>query len=162
MRAAPSASILLADTRAERRLVLLLHGMSGMVLAAWLAGWLAPDSAGPRPAIQWAGILAASLLSAGYGRWVSHRLLPQQPLTRLHWSGQAWSLQRVELAVADAVPIDRLQVRIDLGTWLLLSWRGPGGPWGVLRARVGAEQGEWHGMRLALGAHAVTGLPRRT
>ena len=133
----------------ERMLITLLHGVAGALLAVWSAlhaEW--------RPgALALAAVLAGGLL-AGMGTVLARRTLPASP-GQLRWDGQAWSL----VAAAGVQPLQRLVVALDLGTWVLLRLHPVGGrtAWRVTGA--GSAPAAWHGLRLALSAHAGAALP---
>ena len=69
---------------------------------------------------------------------------------RLRWDGQAWS----RADGAQAWPLLRLVVALDLGIWVLLQLQTAGGRrlWCV--ASAASAQAQWHGLRVALAAHA--------
>jgi len=146
MRAAPPVEAVLSAGRVERMLITLLHGCAGALLAAWLA-----LHAELRLLSPWLlAVLAAAVLMAGLGHWLALRALPHQP-GRLRWDGQVW---RCIAGPADQA-LQRLVVALDLGIWVLLRLHPAdrGAPvWRV--ASVGSAAAAWHGLRVALAAHA--------
>jgi len=131
-------------------LITLLHGLAGGLLAAWLA--LHAELPLSQPPVL-AGVVATALVLAALGLWLARRALPPAP-GHLRWDGQAWSCQ----LGAQAQPLQRLVVALDLGIWALLQLHPAGGrpAWRVASARSAPAQ--WHGLRVALAAHA--GAPR--
>ena len=94
-------------------------------------------------------MLVAALMAA-LGAWLAGRALPALPGS-LRWDGQAWSL----IASGSATPLGRLLVAMDLGPWMLLQLHPAGGGVAIWRvASAASAQGSWHGLRLALAAHA--------
>jgi hypothetical protein len=150
MRAAPPVEAALDTGRPERMLITLLHAMAGALLAAWSAlhaewrlGW----------ATLAVGCMAAVLLAA-LGRWLAVRALPPQP-GRLRWDGQSWCA-----VGACNMPLQRLVLALDLGPWVLLQLHPADGRrplWRVASAR--GAQSSWHGLRVALAAHAGAAAP---
>jgi hypothetical protein len=76
----------------------------------------------------------------------------------LQWDGMAWTLGLRSPGQSSATPaglrLDRLVLALDLGAWVLLRLHSAAGGqrWQVARAsRAGTD---WHGLRLALTAHA--------
>jgi hypothetical protein len=127
-------------------LITLLHGLAGGLLAVWVALhaelplWQASTMS---------GLLVTAAAMAALGRWLAVRALPPIPGS-LRWDGQAWS----SVAGAQAKPLQRLVVALDLGIWALLQLHPAGGRpvWRV--ASAGSAQTQWHGLRVALAAHA--------
>ena len=145
MRAAPPVAVPLGSGQPERMVTILLHALAGAVLTAWTA-----LHAGLRPGGVMAFMaLAAGALMAALGWVLATRALPARADT-LRWDGQVWRCD----GLGDA-PLGRVVVAIDLGVWVLLclhpATSGPPG-WRVASART--AQGGWHGLRLALAAHA--------
>jgi hypothetical protein len=68
----------------------------------------------------------------------------------LRWDGQAWS----RADGAQAWPLLRLVVALDLGIWVLLQLQTAGRPPSVARGQCRSAQAQWHGLRVALAAHA--------
>ena len=145
MRAAPPVDVLLADGRLERMLITLLHACVGVLLATWFAlhaEWP------PGPAAL-AAVLTTSGLLAAAGAWLARQALPSSP-GRLRWDGQGWHSGQAQTDQ----PLARLVVALDLGTWVLLQLQPAQGRacWRV--ASLGSAQAAWHGLRVALAAHA--------
>ena len=150
MQAAPAVSADLDDGRPERVLISLLHALTGAAIAAWAQGHFdVTSSVQGLIVVIFAGV-AAALLGAGLAR----HALPADAQC-LRWDGQVWSLVlRAPGGVGAGIAVARLVVAIDLGPWLLLrAYAVAGGSrWQVARAScVGAA---WHGLRVALKAHA--------
>ena len=147
MRAAPPVDVALDAGRLERMLITVLHALAGAVLAAWLAlhvvlqpGW---------PVLL--AVLGAGGLMAALGAGLAQRALPRLP-GHLRWDGQRWFGVGVG---APAMPLQRLVVALDLGLWVLLQMHPADGGhpvWRVASARGSATS--WHGLRVALAAHA--------
>jgi uncharacterized membrane protein YeaQ/YmgE (transglycosylase-associated protein family) len=152
MQAAPAISADLDDGRPERVLISLLHALTGAAVAAWAEGLLDVT-----PSVQgWIVAIVAGLASAWLGAGLARRALPANAEC-LRWDGQAWSLVlRAPVGgLGIEVPVAHMVVSIDLGPWLLLrAYAVAGGSrWQVARAScVGAAA--WHGLRVALKAHA--------
>ncbi len=145
MRAAPPVDAALAEGRAERMLITLLHAGSGALLAIWLA----LQAEWPLRAPLILGAVAGAALLAPVGWWLARRALPPSP-GRLGWDGQRWS----DVGAHGAQPLQRLVVALDLGAWVLLRLHpaGGGAVWRVASAT--SAQSAWHGLRVALAAHA--------
>ncbi|MBL8350051.1 MAG: hypothetical protein JNL87_07015 [Burkholderiaceae bacterium] len=154
MRAAPAVDAALGSGRLERLLITLLYGATGAALALWGAGHAEWTDRGPTLAPGLAAVAAASVMAAT-GAWLARRVLPPGP-ARLVWDGSTWQL-RGDRSTAPS----RLVVALDLGHWVLLELAAAEGRstlWRVARARsCGAD---WHGLRVALQAHAGDAQPR--
>ncbi len=150
MRAAPPVDALLADGRLERVVITLLHASAGALLATWLA----LHAEWPLATPAWLCVLAAAAVLAAIGLRLARRALPPSP-GRLRWDGQAWHSVG---AVAEQ-PLQRLVVALDLGTWVLLQLHPVAGRvrWRV--ASASSAQAAWHGLRVALAAHAGVARP---
>jgi hypothetical protein len=155
MRAAPAVEATLDRGGRERILIALLHGLGGAALATWCLaladvvdvqlGWAA-----------WLACVVASVL-AGL-RWASH-LLPAETQC-LRWDGQVWALRGAPNGSRPDVPLRAVTVAIDLGSWVLLRLQptiGIGSVWRI--ASAGGAAASWHGLRLALRAHAGAAAP---
>ena len=145
MGAAPPVDAVLADGRLERMLITLLHAAVGALLASWAAlhaEWR-PGAAALATAVVVSGLLAAA------GAWLARRALPPSP-GRLRWDGQCWHTSHA----LGGQPLVRLVVALDLGTWVLLHLQPEQGRacWRI--ASTGSAQAAWHGLRVALAAHA--------
>ena len=148
MRAAPPVEAVLDSGRLERMLITALHALAGAVVAAWLALHLA---LGPGWAVLLVGLGAAAVV-AGLGHQLARRALPLQP-GQLRWDGQRWFC--VGAQGMPVQPLQRLVLALDLGLWVLLHLHPADGGhpvWRVASAR-GATSA-WHGLRVALAAHA--------
>jgi hypothetical protein len=149
MRAAPPVDAALADGRFERMLITLLHAGVGGLLAAWLglhAVW-------PAQALLLASLLAA-IAMAVLGAQLACRALSPLP-GQLRWDGRRWH----SVSPQGDRPLARLVVALDLGTWVLLKLHPAGGRgfWRV--ASAAGAQAAWHGLRVALAAHAGAAQP---
>ena len=165
MRAAPAVDAALGSGRAERVLITLLHAAAGAAFSVWAAAH-AEAVAGPFFAgLAW---LLGSVGALGLGLvgcWLARQALPAEP-ARLRWDGSSWQLGR-EWRDDDLLPLQRVVVAMDLGAWMLLQLvpaelepsaqraaqrAGKRSGWRVVSAHgVG---GAWHGLRVALQAHA--------
>jgi hypothetical protein len=147
MRSAPPAiDVGLHAGQRERWLVAGLHAVSAALLATWACAWWELP----------AGCAAvAGLLGGWCGRSV---LVPLQGVLR--WDGGAW-WYRAPGGVA--LPLQRVDLMIDLGTWMLLRVPAEGGHALVRPGRwcaitPGDAGSSWHGLRLAL-YHAPASMP---
>ena len=184
MRAAPAVDAALGSGRAERVLITLLHAAAGAAFSVWAAGH-AEAAADPFFAglaglagLTWLAWLLGSVGALGLGLvgyWLARQALPAEP-ARLRWDGSSWQLCR-EWRADDLLPLQRVVVAMDLGAWMLLQLvpaelepaaqqsaqsaaqqAGQRSGWWVASAHgVG---GAWHGLRVALQAHA--GAPLAT
>jgi hypothetical protein len=175
MRAAPAVDAALGSGRVERVLITLLHAVAGAAFSVWAAAH-AEAVAGPFFAglagLAWLTWLMGSVGALGLGLvgcWLARQALPAEP-ARLRWDGSSWQLGR-EWRDDDLVPLQRVVVAMDLGAWMLLQLvpaevepsaqsaaqraaqqAGKRSDWRVASAQgVG---GAWHGLRVALQAHA--------
>ena len=151
MQAAPAVSADLDDGRPERVLISLLHALTGAAIAAWAQGHFDVTSSVQGLIVAIVAGVAAAWLGAGLARLA----LPANAQC-LRWDGQVWSLvlRAPGGGVGAEIAVERLVVAIDLGPWLLLRAHAVAGGsrWQVARAScVGAA---WHGLRVALKAHA--------
>lgn len=151
MQAAPAVSASLDGGRLERVLIALLHALTGAALLAWVQGLA-------ELAMSWLGWIAAAALvaaTAWLGAVLARSALPGNALW-LRWDAQVWTLvlrPSGNYSGAELV-LTRLEVALDLGSWLLLRIHPAAGGvrWQVARASsVGSA---WHGLRVALMAHA--------
>ncbi|OYU68346.1 MAG: hypothetical protein CFE45_43250 [Burkholderiales bacterium PBB5] len=142
----------LAAGRVERAVMVALHGLAWAVAGHWLAPQF--DASGA------AGLWVGALFGLALGFPIAGQLLPIQAAARLRWTGADWQLDAADRPV-------QVDVQIDAGVWLLLRWRrdadaiAPDGPAEALPAASGwlvAWRGvapqAWHGLRVALQAHA--------
>jgi len=129
-----------------------LHGLAWAVAGHWLAQQLGASAV--------VGLGVGVLFGLALGLPIAGRLLPSQAAARLRWTGAAWQLGAADRPV-------QVEVQIDAGVWLLLRWRcdvaavAHGGPGdaplpasGWLVAQRGVAPQAWHGLRVALQAHA--------
>ena len=146
MRAAPALDANLDNAHLERAVIVTLHALAGLVWAAW--GVLHASHSAPWWG-QWPVFVAVALAFACLGWLLARRALPVPPGS-LCWTGQHWCLRlRGEQALR------RVQVTLDLGTWLLLRLQPVAGAaprWRIARARSAGAA--WHALRVALHAHA--------
>jgi hypothetical protein len=146
MRAAPPVEAMLHAGRLERVLIILLHALTGAMLVGW-AGLHA--ELGGAWVMAVCTVVVAGLMAA-FGAWLAGHALPALPGS-LRWDGQTWSL----LAPGTAIPVGRLLVAVDLGSWILLHLHPADGGSGMWRvASAASARGSWHGLRVALSAHA--------
>ncbi len=146
MRAAPPVDVPLSAARLERAVCALLYALAALGSAVALASAFESGSPG------WLAAAAATCAApVGAMAW-------RPPRGRLRWDGQVWT--RLQLS-GQPQRIDRLQIQLDFGTWVLLRWHAEGqrrATWAALRA---ADAGAaWHGLRVALAAHAGAPAPR--
>ncbi len=155
MHAAPAVEVTLDRGARERVLIVLLHLGSAAALATW--GLALSEVAEAWP--WWMVWLACVLASGAAGlRWAA-QVLPASP-EDLRWDGRAWALRQQAAGGSREVPLATVIVAIDLGAWVLLQLRpaaGIGRRWRV--ASAGSVGAAWHGLRLALRAHAGAGRP---
>ena len=158
MRAAPAVRALLHGGGAERMLISGLYAISGAALAGWaLAGWALANTDQTRQGAAWAIVLLATVAAGALGAWQARAALPADG-AYLGWDGQGWTLGRHPAADGKAAPAETpllaVVVAIDLGAWLLLRLQPAAGPRRWQAARAGQSGADWHGLRLALQAHA--------
>lgn len=150
MRAAPPVAAPLGSGQPERMVITLLHALAGGVLAMWLAqhaGWRTTGALG-------GAVLAAGAVLAVLGHRLAARALPATA-DALTWDGQTWRLGN-----AAATPLRHVVVAVDLGLWMLLRLHpAPNGDaqWRVASAQAAGSA--WHGLRVALSAHAGAAHP---
>lgn len=153
MRAAPVVQAALASGRRERMFITLLHALAG----AHVATWFANEAEIPTAAL-FAAAAGAAAVMASLGAVLARRALPVRP-AHLLWDGQAWRLQ-----LGHDLQVIRLVTALDLGVWMLLKLHlaEHARPcWQVASAR--AAGGAWHGLRVAVAAHAgALPVQRRT
>jgi len=148
MRAAPAVDAALDTGGLERMMIVLLHAGAGIALASW--GLLQVEIGFGLPAL--AGVAALALLMAGLGLALARRALPAAA-GRLRWDGQTWCW--LGSNAANQPPLAQLEVSLDLGHWALLRLHPDAGGrpfWRVASARAAGNS--WHGLRVALAAHA--------
>ncbi len=153
MRAAPAVRAPLAAGGPEHMLIALLYAITAIGLMAWGAG---------HAGLAWSlpGLLAGlalALLAGGGGAWWARRALPADG-DHLQWDGQRWTLALRSapggLPGPAETPLLQVELALDLGAWLLLRLQLANGQqrWQVARASVAGTA--WHGLRVALRAHA--------
>ena len=148
--------------------ITLLHAGAGAALAAWALAHAATLSAAVAPAEFWPAVVGGASAMALLGWVLARRALPASP-ARLRWDGQVWHLlQGSQLPGSAPLRLRRVVVSLDLGGWLLLhllpdnanangAVRAGRAEWRVASARrAGAA---WHGLRVALLAHAGEAAP---
>ena len=133
MRAAPAVSVLCHRAGAWRWLQALTPGLASAAVLAWVAGHLQQ----PGVASPWL-VLAVSLLVTS----LAWRQARQEPV-RLSWDGQTWA--------ADGAA-GQLELKIDLGRWLLLCMHRRGADSGAVWIAVSAAEAgpSLHALRAAL------------
>ena len=130
--------------------------IGGMVLDTFAEIALTVLSGGnPTLAVMYGAAKGGSDTGSWLGAGLARLALPANAQC-LRWDGQVWSLvlRAPDGGVGAEMAVERLAVAIDLGSWLLLrAYAVAGGSrWQVARAScVGAA---WHGLRVALKAHA--------
>jgi hypothetical protein len=149
MRAAPAVDAALGSGRFERMVIVLLHAGTGAAVAGWASAHV-DATAGPLAGgLGWWLALAVALAMGAVGWLLARRALPAEP-AQLCWDGTAWQLRTDALR-----PLGQVVVAMELGAWVLLQLRpapGRASHWRVAAARdAGAS---WHGLRVALQAHA--------
>ena len=157
MHGSPSCTITVTRFAAWRVAVAAVLLAALASLGAWLLG-------SPLGADAWvrAAVGAAALVSVGLAA-----SLWRQPPVRLRWDGVAWAM--ASAADLGTERSGRLEVAIDLGSFLLLRFLPPAGAAGgavrwIPAGRVGLE-GDWHAFRCAVHSPAPAGAaaaePRR-
>ena len=154
MRAAPAVRAPLYASRLERMLISVLYAIGGAALAGWAFAHAQPAP----PGALWAGLLLAMVAAGAVGIWQARAALPAD-CAYLGWDGAGWALGLRPAAGGTAaapaeIPLAAVVVAIDLGAWLLLRLHPAAGPRRWQAARAGAAGADWHGLRLALQAHA--------
>ena len=153
MRAAPAVRATLHGSGAERMLISGLYAISGAALAGWALAHA--DQTPPSAALVIVLLVAAA--AGAVGVWQARYALPADG-AYLGWDGQRWALGQHpsasgKTALAET-PLAAVVVAIDLGAWLLLCLYPATGPRRWQAAHAGAAGADWHGLRLALQAHA--------
>jgi len=144
MRAAPAFELTSSLSAIERSLLAALLGVASAALAAWL--WSFVDAAtGPhgRGPLAWLLVVTAA---AGVGGGIGWAVVRPRTCT-LRWQQGRWTWTDAQARTEyEAI----VEPRLDLGSWLLLSLRLPGGVtrWAAIgRRRAGAA---WHPLRATL------------
>ena len=157
MRAAPAVDAALGQGRIERMLITALHAGAGAFVAVWGAAHVEAAAGHLSAGLPWFAGLAGALGLGAVGVCLARRALPGGS-SWLSWDGAVWQW-RGERPDEGLPPLQRVVVALDLGAWVLLQLVPAGGRpprWQVASAHgVGAA---WHGLRVALQAHA--GDPR--
>jgi hypothetical protein len=127
-------------------LTVLLHALAGVVLGAWLA-----LQAELRAPMAWlAALMSSTALLVTPGCWLARRTWPAAP-GRLRWDGSQWCCA----GAGQDLPLARVVVALDLGTWVLLRLHPADASAPLWRvASASGARGAWHGLRLALTSHA--------
>ena len=175
MRAAPAVDAALGSGRVERMLITLLHAGAGAAFSVWAAAHAEALAGASFAGLPWLMGSAGALGLGLVGFWLARQALPAEP-ARLRWDGSTWQLcrplrselrgaGRSELRDDGLVPLQRVVVAMDLGAWMLLQLVPADAKRSTQRSgwRVASAQGvggAWHGLRVALQAHA--GAPRDT
>ena len=158
MRAAPAVRAPLHASGLERMLISGLYATSGAALAWWA---LAQTALAPQ-GVAWAILLLTAVAAGALGFWQARFALPADG-AYLGWDGTGWALGRHPAAGGNTAPADTplaaVVVAIDLGAWLLLCLHPATGPCRWQAANAGAAGADWHGLRLALQAHAGRRTP---
>jgi hypothetical protein len=140
MRQAPAVRVPCVDGALVRNVPLALAGLTAAAMAAWLTARLGGTVAS-------SAIVAAAVACAGLA-WGWRRSLRLARCTSvLQWDGAAWSLlidaaSTGSAAQGQALALERVDVMMDLGGWLLLRARPARGAvrWLPMRERdVGAD-----------------------
>ena len=142
MHGSPPCTITVARFRAWRAGVGMVALAGLAVLGAWLLASPLGERAWPRAGVALAAIATVALAAS----------LWRQTVVRLHWDGLGWSVAPAA-GVGTEVP-GRMELAIDLGSFLLLRFRpaGSSGPAAVRWIpveRAGLEH-EWHAFRCAV------------
>ena len=150
MRAAPAFEFDVAPARRERVALAMIGGACTAVVAAWI--WSLVDAtAGPagRGAMAW---LALSVGATVLGGWAGWRLAPREPRT-LAWRQGQWTLCRRAAAPCEGT----VQVKLDLGGWMLLRFRPTADSAASWLAVSDHDAGlAWHPLRATLFAPGVS------
>jgi hypothetical protein len=150
MRAAPAFELDVAPGRRERAALATIGGACAAALAAWI--WSHVDAAaGPagRGAMAW---LAVGVGATMLGGWAGWRLAPRDPHT-LAWRQGQWTLRQHSAAPCEGT----LQIKLDLGGWLLLRFRSAAGGAASWLAVSDSDAGPaWHPLRATLFAPGVS------
>ena len=134
---------------------ILLHALTAAVLLAWLCTWLLPTTS--------AWVQCVLLLPACLPLWglrQGRRLWPPGPAWQLAWTGQAWHLLLPGLSPPQPA-LQAVQVALDLGSWMLVHTVSDQGRHRWHGASAGQAGAAWHGLRVALRAHAGAGAHAR-
>jgi hypothetical protein len=143
MQPSPSFTVEIRRFVAWRVVVVSIAALALASLGLWCLSGARPQAVGALGAL-----LAASVVAAA-----ASLLLSVGPV-RLHWDGRDWQLIPLRPATHAAPYVGRLDVALDLGSWMLLRFEVAGGAfrprvrW-VPVARRGLESA-WHGLRCAV------------
>ena len=151
MRAAPAFELDVRPGLPVRAVLAMIGGACAAAVGAWT--WSHIDAAaGPagRGAVGW---LAVSLGAAMLGGWLGWRLAPRTPHT-IAWHQGQWTLCQC----AAAPRAGTVQVKLDVGSWMLLRFRPAGaGPTTWLAVSNSDAGPAWHALRATLFAPGVPG-----
>lgn len=140
MQGPPALTLSLPPCALWRAVVAVLAALAAAALGAWVM-----RAAGMLPMSLWGWLLAAAL-GAIAAAWTLHRLRAVQ----LRWDGGQWHLAEQGLEPRPGT----LDVALDTGGWLLLSFRpeGSGIPWRRRWIPVGRRGAgpHWHALRCAV------------
>ena len=164
MRTAPAVWAPLHACGPERVLIAGLYALAGAALGAGLSAHLQAHLSLPLgPGWRWAAAAVGAVLMAGAGAWLAQRALPGDG-EHLRWDASTWTLalrpDRPDAGGLSEQAVVRVDVALDLGAWLLLRLKLGNGQrcWQPVRARTVGPA--WHGLRVALRAHAgPAGVP---
>ncbi len=165
MRAAPAVEAALNVGGAERLVIALLHAVTGAALAVWVLGHL--EYGNTRVVVL--AVLLGALVAGLFGAGLARKVLPRER-SCLRWDGQAWLLlvpakaggraavhgtmpASLPLAMHE-VPLNAVGISLDLGTWVLLRLQAAAGGYRWCMASANSAGQTWHGLRVALRAHA--------
>lgn len=138
MRQAPVVAYPLGAEPRWQGFVAALSAAATLSTVLWLLAWLGMETP---LSIALSAPLAVAAAVQG---WRMARVRPHI----LRWTGTQWELVDGD-RVLDGVPT----VMVDLDRWLLLRWRMEKADLWFPAAR-GASPAQWHGLRVALRAHA--------
>jgi hypothetical protein len=142
MRASPAFQITLEHFGAWRAALLMLMVLAAAALFAW---WMLDAGARLHPMAAVLAIVSACTLCASATSW-------RCASAHLRWDGQFWYL--ASPPHHPEVRARRLDVALDLGSWMLLRFERDSGPWTrrvnwVPAQRLG-HAFQWHALRCAV------------
>jgi hypothetical protein len=141
-RSAPPVSVELAPDPLWRHVALLVPSLAAVTVLTWLIAHALTSSAASRDrqaaSLLSYGVAAGSLGLCAWAAWRLRRMADQaggrlvhpagQRAPRLSWDGRAWFVQHDDGSDPIAVA---LQLRLDVGRWLLLSCQPVDAPAGT-------------------------------